>query len=67
MQLHRRSDTPGFYLAAGHIIMLFLLQSLNLGFGENDAISGHFGLQCLQPVLEVGQIVTQPDGAHTGR
>ncbi len=53
----------GLNLAGGFIIQLFLLQSLNLGFSKDDAVLCHFGFQGLQAILEVGQVMAQPDGA----
>jgi len=51
-------------LATGLIIELLALQRLNLGLGEDDAFLGHFGLQGLEALLEVGQVIAQPDAPH---
>ena len=58
----------GFDLPARLIVHAFSShERLNLGLGENDAtLGGHFGFQGLQAVLEVGQIMAQPDRPHAG-
>ncbi len=56
----------GFDLTAGLIVQLFVLQSLNLCFGEdNGVVLGDFVFQCFQPLFEVGKIMPEPDGTHT--
>jgi hypothetical protein len=57
-----------FDLAPGLVVQLLLLQRLDLGFSEDNAVFSNPGFQGLQPPLEVGEVVTQPDRAHpTGR
>lgn len=56
-----------FHLTTGLIVMLLLLEGLDLRLSQDDVIFGDFGLQCPQPVLEVGKLVPQPDRANAGR
>ncbi len=37
-----------------------------VGLGQDDAVLGDLGLQRLQPGLEVGQVMPQPDRADAG-
>ena len=51
-------------LAAGLVVQLLLFERLDLGFGEDDAVFGNFRLQGSWALLEVGQIVAQPDRTY---
>ena len=52
-----------FHLAAGLIVMLLLLKSLDLCLGQDDTVFSNLGLQRFQPILEVGKLMPQPDRA----
>ena len=52
----------GHNLTPGLVVQL-LLQRLDLGFSEDDAVFSNLGLQGLEPLLDVDQFVTQPDRA----
>lgn len=55
-------------LTTGLIILLLALKRLNLGFCENQLFCCHLGFQGFQALLEVGQVMPQPDTAYaTGR
>ena len=43
--------------------MLFLLQSRDLGLGQDDTLLGDLVLQRLQAVRKTGQTMAQPDTA----
>ena len=53
-----------FELAMGLFFGLGFLQGGKLGFGEDDAVLGHFGLQSLEALLHRFEIVPEPDAAH---
>ncbi len=57
----------GFDLAAGFIIELLFLKRLDLGFSQYQTVSSDPGFKRLQPILEIGQLVANPDTADTGR
>ncbi len=52
-------------LATGLVILLFPLQCRHLDIAQDDAFRLYLGLQRPQPIPEIGQIVAQPDAAHT--
>ena len=45
----------GLDLAGCLVVVLLLLQRLNLGFGEHQALSRDFRLECFEPVSELRQ------------
>ena len=51
----------GLDLAPGLVVELLLLQGLDLGLGQDDAVLGDLGFEGFQPRLEVGQAVAHPD------
>ena len=53
----------GIYLTTGLVIVLFLLQSRDLGLGQDDTLLGDLVLQRLQAVRKTGQTMAQPDTA----
>ena len=53
----------GVYLTTGMAIVLFLLQSRDLGLGQDDTLLGDLVLQRLQAVRKTGQTMAQRDTA----
>lgn len=53
-------------LAAGNVIIALFLQGHDLGLSQHRASLGDVRFQCDEPLLEVGQVVAQPDRPHTG-
>ena len=49
------------------LIGLGLLERGDLRLGQQDALLGYLGLECLEAVLHRGQVVALPDATHTGR
>ncbi len=52
-------------LTTGRIIVLFSLQRSQLLVTQDDAFGLYLGLQGLETVSEVGQIIAQPNAAYT--
>ncbi len=53
----------GVYLTTGMAIVLFLLQSRDLGLGQDDTLLGDLVLYRLQAVRKTGQTMVQRDTA----
>ena len=53
----------GVYLTTGLVIVLFLLQSRDLGLGQADTLLGDLVLQRLQAERKTGQTMAQRDTA----
>ena len=55
----------GVYLTTGLVIVLFLLQSRDLGLGQADTLLGDLVLQRLQAERKTGQTMAQRDTADS--
>ncbi len=55
----------GVYLTTGLVIVLFLLQSRDLGLGQADTLLGDLVLQRLQAECKTGQTMAQRDTADS--
>lgn len=55
----------GFDFTTRFVIAGFTLQSDYLCFCQLDTVTGHFFLQCFQPLFEVLKVMPQPDRTDT--
>ena len=53
-----------FDFTAGFVIVRFLLQRNDLSLGKHNAFSGDLFFKRLQPLTEILQVMSLPDGAH---
>jgi hypothetical protein len=54
-------------LAMRLVLLLGFLQCGELGFGEDEALLGHFGFQRFKPFIHGLEIMAEPHAAHAGR